>query len=244
MEASAEGKLIATKVIARVYLGISGDIYIEIIIEYLGTYFYVSKHLNSQHTASGDEAFLNKFSRQNAAFGAEAFRTLQSSRASWRIRRTTWHPEQPEHAWTKFNRSTASSQWLRSLTGHHENDQNESPSSRLQWGCCGGYWRKFQLIFLCYIYFHIDLNLNLIFVWFLHYSLPIESLAMGPIVPIVPIVTQTLHVLTSSAQIVKNLVLQGLGAVPALREFALDHDRAATCLTMPDYSWLWLCNTI
>jgi hypothetical protein len=98
---------------------------------------------------------LNKFSRQNAAFGAEAFRTLQSSRASWRIRRTTWHPEQPEHAWTKFNRSTASSQWLRSLTGHHENDQNESPSSRLQWGCCGGYWRKFQLIFLCYIYFHI-----------------------------------------------------------------------------------------
>lgn len=32
MEASAEGKLIATKVIARVYLGISGDIYIEIII--------------------------------------------------------------------------------------------------------------------------------------------------------------------------------------------------------------------
>ena len=46
MEASAEGKLIATKVIARVYLGISGDIW-RLLFEYLGTYFYVSKHLNS-----------------------------------------------------------------------------------------------------------------------------------------------------------------------------------------------------
>ena len=71
--------------------------------------------------------------------------------------------------------------------------------------------------------------------------MPIESLAMGPIVPIV---TQTLHVLTSSAQIVKNLVLQGLGAVPALREFALDHDRAATCLTMPDYDFAILYNKL
>ena len=44
-----------------------------------------------------------------------------------------------------------------------------------------------------------------------------QSLA-GPIVPIVAIVTH-LRVLASSAQIVKNLVLQGLGAVPALREF-------------------------
>ena len=26
--------------------------------------------------------------------------------------------------------------WI--LTGHHENDKNESPSGRLQWGCCGG----------------------------------------------------------------------------------------------------------
>lgn len=251
MEASAEGKLIATKVIARVYLGISGDIYIEIIIEYLGTYFYVSKHLNSQHTASGDEAFLNKFSRQNAAFGAEAFRTLQSSRASWRIRRTTWHPEQPEHAWTKFNRSTASSQWLRSLTGHHENDQNESPSSRLQWGCCGGYWRKFQLIFLCYIYFHIYISYIFILIWiwilFLYdfYTIlcQLSHLRWGPLCPLWPKLSTSSRPPPRSWRIWCCRVLEQCQRSESFT--ALDHDRAATCcLTIPDYDFAILYNNI
>ena len=72
---------------------------------------------------TGDEAFLNKFSRQNAAFGAEAWCTQRIG--VWFV----WF------VWFSISNSRVSEF---DRKGHHENDKDASISGGLLRGCCWG----------------------------------------------------------------------------------------------------------
>ena len=152
MEASAEGKPVATKVIARVYLEISGDIreYLEIIWVILSPCILLLFIFTLQNTSTHS---VRRWSLFEQVFAAKCCLRCRGHRIGSELcseRERGGAVDLDEFAATVLDFFRTSS-WLldlfhsvtalcrlQTLTGHHENDKNESTSRRLQWGCCGG----------------------------------------------------------------------------------------------------------